>query len=206
MVVVNYFSEVFGNATRTVVQNAALVKKIYLPREMFPVATTWVGMIHFFPQVLVLLVGSIVYGWRPTVTGLLAAVTGFALITVLALGLGLLFGAINVLFRDFENIVDLLLLVATWASPILYRWTDVQRVLGDGILLNIYLTNPVTVAVELFHFAFWFPIAESAPGSALAMPPAMGVHTALGCGIALAQLVLGQVVIRRLEGRFAQEL
>jgi ABC-2 type transport system permease protein len=174
---------------------------------MFPVATTWVGMIHFLPQVVVLVIGALVYGWRPTPVGILAAVTAFVLITVLALGLGLLFGAVNVLFRDFENIVDLLLLVATWASPILYRWTDVQRVLGDGLWLDLYLANPVTVAVELFHLAFWFPIAEGAEGFPPAvMPPDLFVHTLVGGAVAVVLLVIGQVVFRRLEGRFAQEL
>lgn len=207
MVMVNYFTEVFGNATRTVVQNSALVKKIYLPREMFPVASTWVGMIHLLPQVVVLIIGALLYGWRPTPIGVLAALTAFVLITVLALGLGLLFGALNVLFRDFENIVDLLLMVAVWTSPILYRWTDVQRVLGDGVWLNLYLTNPITVAVELFHLAFWFPVAEGIPTDPpVSMPPDLLWHTVIGGSIAVVLLVVGQVVFRRLEGRFAQEL
>ena len=45
---------------------------------------------------------------------------------MLATGLGLLFGAVNVYFRDSENFVDMLLMVATWASPVMYAWTMVQ--------------------------------------------------------------------------------
>ena len=36
VIVINFFSEAFSNATRSIVSNAALVKKIYLPRELFP--------------------------------------------------------------------------------------------------------------------------------------------------------------------------
>jgi len=41
-------------------------------------------------------------------------------VTVAALGLGLIFGCLNVFFRDSENLVDLILMIATWVSPVLY--------------------------------------------------------------------------------------
>ena len=53
MVVITYFSEVMGNATRTLIWNAALIKKIFLPREMFPVASVYVAIVHFVPQLVV---------------------------------------------------------------------------------------------------------------------------------------------------------
>ena len=81
---------------------------------------------------------------------------GFAIVALLATGLGLLFGSANVYFRDSENIVDMLLMIATWASPVLYVWTMVQDKLGD-VGFAIYQANPITVGVELFHYAFWLP-------------------------------------------------
>lgn len=203
VVVVNFFGEAFGNATRTLVWNAPLIKKIYLPRELFPVASLWVAVVHFFPQLVVLVVGALFAGWRPTPLGLIAAVTGFILICILALGLGMLFGAANVFLRDAENFVDLLILIATWVSPVLYPWTAVRDALGaHGWLMTLYQMNPITVAVELFHYGFWYPIS----GSTGEMPPGMAGQTAAGFAIALLFLALGQWSFRRLEGRFAQEL
>lgn len=203
IVVINFFSEAFSNATRTLVWNAPLIKKIYLPRELFPVAAIWVAVVHFFPQLVVLLVGALFAGWRPTVSGVVAAVAGFLLICILALGLGMLFGAVNVYLRDAENLVDLLILIATWASPVLYPWTAVRDALaGDAWLLTIYQLNPITVAVELFHYAFWYPIS----GSSAQLPASMVATTAIGFAVALAVLAGGQSAFRRLEGRFAQEL
>ena len=63
--------------------------------------------VHLLPQVLVLLAGSLVAGWRPDAVGVAALVAGLALLAVLALGAGLLLSAVNVLFRDVENVVDL---------------------------------------------------------------------------------------------------
>ena len=203
IVVINYFSEAFGNATRTLVWNAPLIKKIYLPRQMFPVASIWVAIAHFIPQLVVLLVGALLAGWRPSWLGMAAFLAGFLLVTILALGLGMLFGAINVYLRDAENFVDLLLLIATWASPVLYPWTAVRDALvGHPWLVTIYQLNPITAAIELFHYAFWFPVSRSTEQ----IPPNLVMTTLVAFVIALAILFVGQYAFRRLEGRFAQEL
>ena len=202
IVLINFFSEALGNAARSIVNNGNLIKKIYLPRELFPVASVWVSAVHFFPQLVVLIIGCVVAGWSPNFLQLLSAVAGFLIVGMLATGLGLLFGAANVYFRDSENLVDMLLMVATWASPVMYAWTMVQEKVGPG-WFAVYQTNPITIGVELFHYAFWFPTTD---GSA-AMPPALfSLWLPVGLGIATAIVILGQFTFRRLEGRFAQEL
>jgi ABC-2 type transport system permease protein len=131
IVLINFFSEALGNAARSIVMNGNLIKKIYLPRELFPIASVWVSAVHFFPQLVVLVVGCIFAGWHPSFLQLLAAVAGFIIVGLLATGLGLLFGAANVYFRDSENLVDMLLMVATWASPVMYAWSMVEEKLGS---------------------------------------------------------------------------
>ncbi len=202
LVLLNFFGEAFGNAARSIVRNAPLVRKIYLPREMFPVATTWVAAIHLLPQLLVLLAGAVVAGWRPSVSAVAAAVLGLTIVAVLVTGLGLLLAALNVFFRDFENIVDLLLIVAVWASPVLYPWSFVRDALGPGLLLQLYLANPLTVAVQLFQRAFWAPGSDSA-GQLI---PDLFARGGLALAGSVVVLLLGQAAFGRLEGRFAQEL
>lgn len=209
MVAVNLFSEALGNATRSVVSNADLVKKIYLPRELFPVASVWVAIVHFAPQLVVLLVGAVIAGWRPQAVPLLGAAAGFVIIVGLAIGLGLLFAALNTVARDLENLVDLLLMVAVWVSPVLYTWrqvADAPFVAANPLLLAIYQLNPVTVAVELFHWAFWYPAALPNPAAAELLSPDLLWRAGVGLGIAALTVVVGQAVFRRVEGRFAQEL
>ncbi len=202
IVLINFFSEALGNAARSIVNNGNLIKKIYLPRELFPVASVWVSAVHFFPQLVVLVAGCLFAGWHPDLFQLLAAVAGFVIVGLLATGLGLLFGAANVYFRDSENLVDMLLMVATWASPVMYAWTMVEQKLGAATFA-VYQANPVTIGVELFHYAFWFPTTD---GSAAVPPNLFSLWTPVGLAIALLVLVLGQFTFRRLEGRFAQEL
>jgi ABC-2 type transport system permease protein len=203
IVVINLFSEAFKNATTSIVNNAPLVRKVYLPRQLFALSTVVVAFIHFLPQVALLLIVVLFLGWivHITVLGILAILAGALIVVLFALGLGLLFGAVNVRFRDAENIVELLLLLATWASPVLYFWTMVEKALPDWAL-RIYMLNPITEAVELFHYGFWYPVTTSD----LPLPPDLAINVLWTLLISLVSIGIGQLVFRRLEGRFAQEL
>ncbi len=217
IIVINLFSEAFKNATTSIVGNAPLVRKVFLPRQLFAVSATIVALVHFLPQMALLLVVCLFLGWltQISVLGLLAMVAAVVIVMVFSLGLGLLFGALNVRYRDAENIVELFLLLATWASPVLYSWTQVQDAVVNTLgwpqwVVEIYLLNPITQAVELFHYAFWRPVTEgvvTATGETMAsLPPGLAWNTLFAFLIAAATLLIGQAVFRRLEGRFAQDL
>ncbi|GAB3558903.1 ABC transporter permease [Arthrobacter alkaliphilus] len=205
IVLVNFFTESLGNATRSIVDNRDLIRKIYLPRELFPVSTVWVSAAHLLPQVVVLVGACLLTGWSPSIWQLLAVVAAFVLTAILSIGLGLLFGAANVYFRDSENIVDMILMIVTWASPVLYVWPMVQRVMGQWFFL--YQLNPVTVAVEVFHWAFWSPTLSPEQSVSISMPPdLLTVWLPSAFGVAALVLVIGQLVFMKLSVHFAQEL
>lgn len=205
LALLTFFSEAFSNGARSIVRNAPLVKKIYLPRELFPVATTAVAAIHLLPQALVLLVAALLAGWTPSVGALFSAVLGVAVVAVLGTGLGLLLAALNVYFRDVENIVDLVLIVVVWLSPVLYPWSFARDTITSPWLEQLYLANPLTVAAQLWQRAFWFPAATGTPAAGELIPDlfARGLVALLLSGVVL---LLGQLAFTRLEGRFAQEL
>ncbi|MCE7482850.1 ABC transporter permease [Microbacterium profundi] len=208
IVVINLFSEAFKNATTSIVGNAPLVRKVFLPRQLFAVSAVFVAFIHFLPQLGLLLIVCLIMGWivNITIMSVLAVLAGIIIVSLFALGTGLFFGALNVRYRDSENIVELLLLLATWASPVLYAWTMVQEAVDKlgwpQWIVDLYMLNPITQGVELFHYAFWRPVTETT----LALPPNLAWNTLWTFLIALATLLIGQFVFRRLEGRFAQDL
>ncbi|MGW8484269.1 ABC transporter permease [Microbacterium sp. NPDC055903] len=209
IVMINLFSEAYKNATTSIVGNAPLVRKVFLPRQLFAVSAVIVAFVHFLPQVGLLLLVCLILGWAVNISVLsvLAIFAGMAIVMIFALGLGLLFGAINVRFRDAENIVELLLLLATWASPVLYAWTQVQDAIVGKLgwpqwILEVYMLNPITQGVELFHYAFWRPVTSAA----FEIPPGLAWNTLWTFLIAVATLLFGQFVFRRLEGKFAQDL
>ncbi|PPF89093.1 sugar ABC transporter permease [Clavibacter michiganensis] len=201
IILINFYTEAFSNSTKSLVDNGALIKKIYLPRELFPVSSTFVALVNFLPQLVILLIVCLLVGWAPTPVQVLGIFLAVAIIGTLAIGLGMLFGAANVSFRDSQNFVELIVMVVVWASPVLYPYAQVAKVLPDWLLV-IYQLNPVTAAVELFHAAFWYPTT----GGSGELPPNLWVYGFIALGVSLLSLLLGQLVFKKLEGRFAQDL
>ncbi len=201
MVIINFFSEAFGNGARSIVVNQGLIRKIYMPRQLFPFSTVWVAAVHFLPQILILLLASVLSGWRPGLLNVASVLIGFVIVALFSAGLGLLFATANVFFRDSENIVDMIIMVSTWASPVLYKWSMAYDALPSWAYA-IYASNPLTVAVELFHHGFWDPTVASAE-----LPPHLyTVYVPVALLVSAATLLLGDRLFRKAEGNFAQEL
>lgn len=199
--IVTFFNEAFSNGTRSLIDNASLIKKIYLPREMFPVASVLVAAVNTLPQIAVIVIIALFLGWAPSVLQILALVLALVIVTVLSVGLGMLFGSVNATFRDAQSFVEIIVMCAIWASPVMYRW----EMVSDNVpawLFDLYRLNPLTAAVELFHWGIWAPL-----GGANSEPmPGLLMYSLIALGTALIVLIVGQLVFRRLEGRFAQDL
>jgi ABC-2 type transport system permease protein len=211
LVVVNFFNEAIGNVTRSIVDNKALVRKIYLPRELFPVAALVSAFVNFLPQLAVLVVVCLFNGWVPTFENLGLFLGGMAIVMPFVLGLGLIFCAVNVRFRDAQNVVEIIRTIATWSSPVMYTWQMVyEHAHGwHAWIFDVYMSNPVTVAVELFHKAFWAPVVPKNDVKDLvqvAFPPLFGLYIVFGVIATILLLLLGQMVFRRFERTFAQDL
>lgn len=213
LVLVNLFNETLADATRSIVANKALVRKIYMPRELFPLAAIVGAFTHFLPQLAVLLIVCLLFGWVPSFVSIGLALAGVLIVLGFVVGLGLFFSALNVRFRDASNVVEIIRTVATWSVPILYTWVMVYERTRDfdiPWLFHIYMSNPLAVAVELFHHAFWAGIPEvlayrPAPAN-LAWPPDFGWNVTAAVAIIAFALVVGQTVFRRAERSFAQDL
>lgn len=201
LVIVMFFNEALTSATRSVRGNGSLINKIFLPREMFPLVSVIVSTRHFLPQVGVLLVIATIYGWRPTFVNVGAAVLGFSLIFLFLLGLGLIASTLNVYFRDAEQVVEIVTMIAFWSAPVMYSWTLVADVIGYGWTLDLYFANPLAISTQLFHEAFWMPTVGD-PGPI----PDLAVSATMSVVIVVVTLGLGQWLFSRLQGRFASEM
>jgi len=203
--IVNLFNETMTATTRSIVENKALVRKIYLPRELFPLSAAVGAFIHFLPQYVVLLIVSILFGWFPTPESIGLTFAGVLIVLLFVFGVGLALSAINVRFRDAQNFLEVIRTITTWASPILYTWPMIHDKLSNHEwIFHIYMTNPVTIAVQMFHEAYWGPVVGEQ--DTLGWPPAFGYYILAAVGIIIVMLVVGQLIFRRLERNFAQDL
>ncbi|WP_199485096.1 ABC transporter permease [Actinomadura craniellae] len=201
MVLINFFVDTVHAATRSVTGNAALVRKVYLPRELFPSASLLVSCVHLLPGLLILTAGAALAGWSFSPAAPAAALLGFAIVALLAAGLGLFCAAVNVFLRDTEQVVDILTIVVTWSVPMIYSWVQV-RDHAPAWVLDVYLANPLVPAVALFQRAFWEP-GVTGPVEAL---PGLWERGLVALAVAAAVCAFGQWTFARLQRRFVEEL
>jgi ABC-2 type transport system permease protein len=208
IVVVSYFTETFTSGTRAIVRNKAIVRKMPMPREMFPVASVIVSAIHTFPQLLILFIACVSVGWAPDPAGLLAGVLGLTIITIFGTSLALLFSAMNVFFRDFQNIVATLTIFTHWAVPMIYPYSKLanSELGAHDWVINLYLANPLTEAVLLLQRCFWVPTVEPGQLPPNSMPDDLYLRGFVMLAVVIVILGLCQLAFSRLEGKIAERL
>lgn len=205
IIIVHFFSETFNAGTRSIVRNKSLVRRMALPKELFPVASMLVSLFHVIPQVIILVVVCLLYGWLPDPVGLGALLLALAIIMILGTGLALLFAAANVFFRDFGNVVNILTNLVRFGVPMIYPFTLVEDRFGSAA--QFYLFNPIADAVLLIQRTFWVGSTEN-PTYTLAhhIPHNLFWWGFLALGVSLVVLVVGQWVFSRLENKIPERL
>lgn len=194
------FSDSLAGSTTSIVSNAGLIKKVYLPRELFPLASVGSALFNFAVQFAVLLAAILVLGKFAVGPQLLYLPAAIGVVLVYGLSLGLLLSAVNVYLRDIQHLVEVLLAVLFWVSPIVYSYGLVTNVLGGNVVEQVYLWNPATLAVMGFQKALWSAGAEQI------WPPDLAFRMVVVGLIGLVLLWAAQRIFARLEGNFAQEL
>ncbi|MGN6253296.1 MAG: ABC transporter permease [Marmoricola sp.] len=217
IVFVHYFTETWSGGTRSIWQNRALVMKMRMPREIFPVAAMVVAVYHTFPQVLLLALFCVLSGWHITLSGLAAGLLGIAILAVYALTLGLWFSALNVFFKDFQNIVQTLLQFLHFLVPMMYPFSRIWAVHATHPLIyQAYLLNPVAEAVILMQKLFWWSVVPEhlkrgnhlviGRTHVLEFPPDLWVRGICMLLAGLFFLYLAQRFFSRVEGKFPESM
>jgi lipopolysaccharide transport system permease protein len=140
MIPFNFFSAAWITGTTSIVDNAGLVKRVPMPREIVPITTVLSNCIHLLVQICLLL-GMVVffYGvnrqwfWLPVV---------WALEIVFVCGLALLSSSINVYIRDTRYIVESVNMVLFWLVPVIYDFDRIPAKYNE-----IYDINPLAALV-----------------------------------------------------------
>ncbi|MCR2785215.1 MULTISPECIES: ABC transporter permease [unclassified Microbacterium] len=204
LVLYTFFSDMVFGSTTSILANSGLVKKIYLPREVFPLASVGAASFMFAVQVVVLLVAAIGFQALPQPVEMLWFFPSVLLVLVYGLAIGLLLSALNVYLRDVQYLTEVVMMLAMWGSPIVYSWSMVKNVFAQfnlpDWLLEVYINNPITLGVLGFHRAFW------GAGTAADYPEGLGMRMLIAGVLGLILLVISHRVFTRLQGNFAQEL
>jgi lipopolysaccharide transport system permease protein len=180
-----FFSEAVTRSSGSVVGDANLIRKVYFPRLIIPMASVLTPVLDFFLSFLLLLAMMIWYGITPTRGALfLPLFLSLAFLTALAIGLWL--SALNVKYRDVRHTVPFLMQFWMYASPVVY---PVSLIPENWRL--IFGLNPMTGVIEGFR---WALLGKESPDFTVIAASAIGVMILLFSGL---------IFFRRMERTFA---
>ena len=197
-----FYSHSTKRAMRSVTGSASVIKKVKVPKYIYPIANVVSTFVTFLVSLLVL-VGFVLFFFLrndpkhppPHITPyVFLAVAPLLVLFLLSLGVGLILATLSVFFKDVENLYDVFCLLLFYSTPILYT---VER-LGDNKTLHlIMMANPLYSIIEMFRDCVL-------RGGNLLYPgwPFNPNHLMYSLGFALVMLLIGGLVFWRKQDKF----
>lgn len=193
------FSEIVSSGTVSIISNSGIIKKIHLPREIFPLSSVGSALFNFTIQLAILLIAAVLIGGLDLSSNPLYVPAAIGIIIVWGTALALLLSAANVYLRDVQYLVEVALLVGFWLSPIVYSWEMVSGEVSARVA-EFYLLNPITLAVLAMQKAIW------TAGADVPLPDDLGLRLLLAFALGIVAVILAQRVFDRMQRNFAQEI
>ncbi len=193
----NFLSNGINGSMGALLGNANLIKKVYFPREVLVAANIASWVVALLIEMLVLAVAVIIAGGM-VLPWLLPLLVIMAIQTVFVLGIGLILSVLNVFFRDVQHLINIVLQLWFYATPIVYPITVVPEkanLLGLSVpVRSLYGLNPMVRFVDAYRDVLYN----------LRFPPLTDMLFIVG--MAVVALGLGVVAFSRLEPKLAEEL
>ena len=141
------FAQGIDRASGSIVADEQLIRRVYFPRWIIPMASVGSSMIDFVICTLLLLALLFFYA-IPLTWNLLLFLPATLLVFSLATALGLATAALNAKYRDFRLLTAFGLQIFQLASPVFYSY----QIVRPGLLPFLYL-NPMAGPIELFRLS-----------------------------------------------------
>jgi lipopolysaccharide transport system permease protein len=152
------FQDATSEGVSSIVQNSNLIRKIYFPREIFPLTAVLTKLIEFAITVFILVALMLYYRIQPTVFILWAPALVLYVVLV-ALSICFVGAALNVYFRDVSTVLPVALSLLMYASPVMYPLSLVRHKLLDEQIAGewstglyaLYTANPLAGIIDSYQ-------------------------------------------------------
>jgi len=215
LVVWNMFQNSINTATGVIVDRAALVKKVSFPREILALSNVGAAVVYFVVQMVVLVIFVAAVGHAPAWRFLLILPISFLSLYFFTSALAMVMSAVNVYLRDMKHLMEVLLQLWFWLTPVVYSYEhSIAPHLSRHGLSLLYFINPITLIVVTFQRVFYVnTIVHStvAPYPLINILPTWSFDKFLELNVALFAITVvlffvAEAIFGRLEGNFESEL
>jgi len=139
------FSNSLSSAASSLVASSSLITKIYFPRTILVVSAVFAKIIDFIFALSILVIYMFIYH-VPITWSILWVIPIFLIQQIFTLGLSLFFSAANLLYRDIQYLLNMILLLWMYATPIIYSADSIP----DKYKI-IYQINPMSVIINAYR-------------------------------------------------------
>jgi ABC-2 type transport system permease protein len=189
-----FFSASLTGGASCVITSQDMVKKIYFPREVLPIAYTTAAFINMLLTFIVVFAVLIVSGFGVNLVAVLYMPIIMIVEYLLALGIAFLASAVSVYFRDLQYILSIVAMAWQFLTPVMYSQQMVEEQLATHPqLLKIWNLNPTTPLINAYRDILYYK----------QVPQLQTLLSAVILGVAV--LFIGYGVFRKLQRGFAEQ-
>lgn len=146
----SFFAQGTRAAMKSVRSNASMIKKVYVPKYMYPLSCVVYNFFIFLISLVIMAGTMLVLGVYPTIY-LLQIFVPLILLFMLTFGVGMILATVTVFFRDMEYIWDVGLMLIMYTSAIFYYAEDIFKRAPE--VYNIFYFNPLYAVIRLARSA-----------------------------------------------------
>jgi ABC-type polysaccharide/polyol phosphate export permease len=196
-----FFSNSVNASVGAIVGNGPLIRKVYFPREVLPLALVVSQAVHLLLALLATTPLFLIQrgNFLPYLPALLL---GMVLLALFTAGVSMIFAAANVGFRDLQELVQVIFLAWFYATPIIYPLFFVIE--NAPRFLPLIQLNPMTWYVRLFQSVLYGNPLSASHSTAPTWPSATTLQV---CALAaVVTFAAGYGLFHRLAVTFAKEV
>ena len=145
--VFNFFSEATNTMMGSVVGNAPLIKKIYVPKYMFPISAMLSSIINVLASFAALII-VMVFMRVPLHYTMLLSFIPVVVLAIFATGVGMILSAVVVKFRDIMHFYSVFLTALMYLMPVIYPMSTLDAM---PVIQTIVAYNPLTMILNMFR-------------------------------------------------------
>lgn len=148
IIIWNFFGTTFTSISNCISVNTNLVSKVYFPRIILGISTIATSIVDFLLSLVVYVVASIILN-NPINPMIIGIPLILILISILCLGVGLLFAVNSVKYRDLQHVGPLIVQYGFFITPVIF---SIQSVKFENYLPYYYFINPMVGLIELSRY------------------------------------------------------
>ncbi|MBR1779545.1 MAG: ABC transporter permease [Clostridia bacterium] len=182
----NFFSEATTLSMMSIISSSALIKKVYVPKYIFPLEKCLFALINFAFSMVAVVVVMLFQGTKLTATLLLFPIPVLYCF-VFCIGFSLILSALTVYFRDIMHLYGILLTIWIYLTPIIYPEELIKH---NSVIYSIVKCNPMYYFVKYFRDVMMYNALPTFSENLICI------------FISLFTLLLGAIIFNKAEKKF----